>query len=494
MENPYTQQPPFDNGSSTGYPAQQSQYAPESHNLPPVPQQQHYTDPGAEAHGPGCGGCGRCAGCGTWLATSGAGQLLADLTGHLCRSRPLRPLPSALSFLSEEDGQERPSKVPKQHHDYHQQHAGLPAPTGSAPEVQANRVIFVEPMEGEGGDGASAGLESAPDAAENLHFEGFETVNFDTNAFATPEPAGRRRRAIFGESVEPAGLEASIASLPRPHPKSAETQQALEQALKTNVMFSHLERDDRAELFDAMFEVRYGPGDTIINQGDEGDNFYVVESGTCEVWKSIDGNEPELVLTIAEGGSFGELALIYGTQRAASVKARTAVVLWAIHRSTYRRVLMGATLRKRSLYESFLKNVPILAPLERYERLMVADALEPEIFDDGASIITQGEVGDAFYIIVEGQVRVTQGEEEVARLGASAYFGPFNSNDADNGPPRAGEIALLTNQPRRATVAAVGATKCAKISRKKFFRVMGPCQDVLKHNMLRLYPQYAGQL
>jgi hypothetical protein len=100
MENPYTQQPPFDNGSSTGYPAQQSQYAPESHNLPPVPQQQHYTDPGAEAHGPGCGGCGRCAGCGTWLATSGAGQLLADLTGHLCRSRPLRPLPSALSFLS----------------------------------------------------------------------------------------------------------------------------------------------------------------------------------------------------------------------------------------------------------------------------------------------------------------------------------------------------------------------------------------------------------
>jgi hypothetical protein len=54
--------------------------------------------------------------------------------------------------------------------------------------------------------------------------------------------------------------------------------------------------------------------------GDEGDNFYVVESGTCEVWKSIDGNEPELVLTIAEGGSFGELALIYGTQRAASVK------------------------------------------------------------------------------------------------------------------------------------------------------------------------------
>ncbi len=57
----------------------------------------------------------------------------------------------------------------------------------------------------------------------------------------------------------------------------------------------------------------------IMVPGDDGDNFYVVESGECEVWKSTNGNAPELVLTINEGGSFGELALIYGTQRAATV-------------------------------------------------------------------------------------------------------------------------------------------------------------------------------
>jgi CRP-like cAMP-binding protein len=67
----------------------------------------------------------------------------------------------------------------------------------------------------------------------------------------------------------------------------------------------------------------------IANPGDEGDNFYVVETGTCEVWKSIDGNDPELVLTIGEGGSFGELALIYGTQRAASVKVSSLPFLQA---------------------------------------------------------------------------------------------------------------------------------------------------------------------
>lgn len=67
-----------------------------------------------------------------------------------------------------------------------------------------------------------------------------------------------------------------------------------------------------------------------------------------------------LVTTIGEGGSFGELALIYGTPRAATVKARLNCKLWAIDRDTYRRILMGSTIRKRKLYEEFLSKVSIL--------------------------------------------------------------------------------------------------------------------------------------
>lgn len=64
--------------------------------------------------------------------------------------------------------------------------------------------------------------------------------------------------------------------------------------------------------------------------------------------------------SIGETGSFGELALIYGTPRAATIKASTEVKLWAIDRDTYRRILMGSTIRKRKLYESFLEKVSIL--------------------------------------------------------------------------------------------------------------------------------------
>lgn len=85
----------------------------------------------------------------------------------------------------------------------------------------------------------------------------------------------------------------------------------------------------------------------------------------CFIFPQIYVNK-EPYGTIGETGSFGELALIYGTPRAATIKAKTDVKLWAIDRDTYRRILMGSTIRKRKLYESFLSKVSILgefAPL-----------------------------------------------------------------------------------------------------------------------------------
>ncbi|TRY85940.1 hypothetical protein DNTS_032706, partial [Danionella cerebrum] len=158
----------------------------------------------------------------------------------------------------------------------------------------------------------------------------------------------------------------------------------------------------------------------------------------------------EWVTSIGEGGSFGELALIYGTPRAATVRAKTNVKLWGIDRDSYRRILMGSTLRKRKMYEEFLSKVSILEQrmfwvisvrdllsdgrrgpssicddddddddglvsdksLDKWERLTVADALEPVQFEDGQKIVVQGEQGDEFFIILEGSAAVLQRRSE----------------------------------------------------------------------------------
>ena len=120
----------------------------------------------------------------------------------------------------------------------------------------------------------------------------------------------------------------------------------LKESVGSNVLFQHLESDELRDVLDAMFPVNPKGGDVIIQQGDEGDNFYVVGTGDTTVEIEQDG-DVNTVAEIGKGGSFGELALIYGTPRAATIRAKTDCELWAIDRDTYRRILMGSTIRKR---------------------------------------------------------------------------------------------------------------------------------------------------
>lgn len=290
----------------------------------------------------------------------------------------------------------------------------------------------------------------------------------------------RRRGAI---SAEPITEEDVATYVKKVVPKDYKTMASLSKAIAKNVLFSHLDENERSDIFDAMFPVSAIPGEVIIQQGDEGDNFYIIDSGEVEVY--VNG---EKMVTIGEGGSFGELALIYGTPRAATVKASssTDVKLWGIDRDSYRRILMGSTIRKRKMYEEFLSKVSILENLDKWERLTVADSLESQSFDDESVVVKQGEQGNDFFIIVEGTAIVTQYRNdtdqseqepvEVGRLGPSDYFG---------------EIALILDRPRAATVTARGPLKCVKLDRGRFERVLGPCSEILKRN-IQQYNSYVS--
>ncbi|CAF0722610.1 unnamed protein product [Adineta steineri] len=277
----------------------------------------------------------------------------------------------------------------------------------------------------------------------------------------------RERRGAV--SAEPYKEEDATSYVKTVIPKDYATMQALSKAIQTNLLFSHLDDNEKSDIFDAMQPFNYKADDTIIQQGEEGDFFYIIDLGEVEVYVNN-----KCVTAISDGGSFGELALIYGTPRAATIKAKTDCKLWAIDRKTYRRILMGSTIKKRKMYEEFLSKVKILHELDQWERLTVADALETVQFNDNDTIVTQGEKGNDFFIIVEGTAIVYQKPSddeaavEVSKLGPSDYFG---------------EIALLFDRPRAATVKAKGPLKCVKLDRGRFERVLGPISDILKRNV-----------
>ena len=111
----------------------------------------------------------------------------------------------------------------------------------------------------------------------------------------------------------------------------------------------------------------------IVVKGDSGDYFYVVESGLYEVLK---GKQRAKVFQYRHKGAFGELALMYNAPRAATVRAATKGVLWAVDRATFRHIIVGCTARRRARHDRFLHKVPLLTDASDELRAQMADILE----------------------------------------------------------------------------------------------------------------------
>ena len=136
---------------------------------------------------------------------------------------------------------------------------------------------------------------------------------------------------------------------------------------------------------------------------------------------------------------------------------------------------MKTTTAQRDAYKGFLSSAKVFSELTEYEILTIADALVEETFDDNVVICKQDEIGDKFYIVLEGVAVCTQtgpdGERrKVLELSSGSYFG---------------EIALLTTKRRQATVTSRGQLKCLSMDRSTFNRVIKIssrlAEDLFKH-------------
>uniref|UniRef100_A0A3Q2GUY5 cAMP-dependent protein kinase type II-alpha regulatory subunit n=1 Tax=Equus caballus TaxID=9796 RepID=A0A3Q2GUY5_HORSE len=263
------------------------------------------------------------------------------------------------------------------------------------------------------------------------------------------------------------------------HPKTDQQRCRLQEACKDILLFKNLDEEQLSQVLDAMFERTVKVDEHVIDQGDDGDNFYVIERGTYDILVTKD-NQTRSVGQYDNHGSFGELALMYNTPRAATIVATSEGSLWGLDRVTFRRIIVKNNAKKRKMFESFIESVPLLKSLEVSERMKIVDVIGEKSYKDGERIITQGEKADSFYIIESGEVSILiksktkankdggNQEVEIARCHKGQYFG---------------ELALVTNKPRAASAYAVGDVKCLVMDVQAFERLLGPCMDIMKRNI-----------
>jgi hypothetical protein len=104
-----------------------------------------------------------------------------------------------------------------------------------------------------------------------------------------------------------------------------------------------------------------------------------------------------------------------------------------------------------------LRGLPFFAPLGAPELESLARALEPLEVAEGTTVIREGEPGDRFYVVADGEVEVTVGGALVKRLGRGDCFG---------------EIALIQNAPRMATVTARTECRLDVLDKESFVTVV----------------------
>ncbi|HEX5097584.1 MAG TPA: cyclic nucleotide-binding domain-containing protein, partial [Acidimicrobiia bacterium] len=173
-----------------------------------------------------------------------------------------------------------------------------------------------------------------------------------------------------------------------------------------------------------------------------------------------DGSE-RIVQTVRAGESFGELGLVTAGHRSATVRARIRSRLFAIGKGTFDRLLLDHLSLPEfapTLHEVMaLRAMPPFAHLSSTELLALLDHGEWHNVQPHVDVVSQGEMGDAFYAVAAGQFEVLADDHRVGTIEPGGHFG---------------EVALLVDVPRTATVRSVTPARVFRLERHGFEQLL----------------------
>jgi CRP-like cAMP-binding protein len=279
--------------------------------------------------------------------------------------------------------------------------------------------------------------------------------------------AGITQRA---EAHEPERVEESMSSVAEDFQGESKTPAGLPKI----PLFSDLSADAFIELFERCPLLRFGMNERILEQGSVGDSFFVICAGSVRVLRLDESGEQKELAVLQEGAFFGEVALLSGAPRTASVVGNaeetqlleiSATVLAQLsHRSP-----QVATALKKFCRQRLLANVmnasPLFKPFGRKDRKELVERFRARDVKKNDLIIKEGVDTDGLYVVLSGEVEVRKGKTRLATLHEGEIFG---------------EMSLLQKSPATASVSATRRTSLLRLPREVFDQVILTHPQVLQ--------------
>ncbi|RHY00851.1 hypothetical protein DYB25_001381 [Aphanomyces astaci] len=289
-----------------------------------------------------------------------------------------------------------------------------------------------------------------------------------------------RRHGIFNDDTEDGTtvLDAGDVTVDVPSTLSMEDNLLIVESLRANELFSCLEPPHLEVLAKRMTVLRVHGGDIVYTQGDMGDTLYIIKSGHFDVTTNDDrmralvvgnsfgelgllykcirtetvglsdegGNYGDLFclkvvctdigalddIELHDGEYFGERALMKDEPRAATVYAKTGVHVMALDREVFTSdddddEMIVMMIGRHNLMMRSVQSIPLLKDLSELQKQQLIDQTPLIPYTANQTILTEGAFGNDFYIVVSGQVNVTQAIDDrvvhLNTLSSGDYFG-----------------------------------------------------------------------
>ncbi|MGA9641878.1 MAG: cyclic nucleotide-binding and patatin-like phospholipase domain-containing protein [Terriglobales bacterium] len=244
---------------------------------------------------------------------------------------------------------------------------------------------------------------------------------------------------------------------------------------------AHLFRALPAEFLSALAgladDVSVAAGEVCVAEGDVSDCFFVIASGQVRLTPRGTEGRKNAALEFGAGACFGEVGFLTGDRRSATVRAVADCVLLRISREAFGQLARQFPRETELVCDRIVarsREVHLSSALRRSELFGSVDgeilrALEAELelvnLGSGEILFRRGDPGDAMYLVIAGRLRIALDTPDAARA-PERVLAELASGDT------LGEMAVLSGEPRSATVYAFRDTQLACLSREGFQRLL----------------------